>query len=409
MTERQSVNVFENRERPLAGKVALITGSSRDIGAATAKALAEKGVNVIGNYREKEKRAADTQQVLNSLGIKSEFVQADITLDEDRKKLGETVEKSFGGKLDFLVLNASGKTTEINVTAANALIDQFLPIMPRGSTIVLMQSVPGHFQPQLEGLFATPEFYRPIAKAKYLGEQSIRSRIKELKEKNLNFIVICPPEVQDSSNMKIFTRFDPAISAKHTEISKMLGLPQKVTKEDVGKKIAELLKRKDLPMGYTELFGNTIDARGILSAWYGDNATFVDTLEVIDKKSGIGRLIITKEHTEGHFNDQVGISVLPGHKMIEASAQVLGLIALGGKIASDTMPLFQKVGSINFLKTVFPGDILQIQATIIETSRRGFVGNVNIFNRNQEAVAEIKGIEAVVMKLEVAKRLMGIK
>jgi len=67
-------------------------------------------------------------------------------------------------------------------------------------------------------------------------------------------MVICPPEVPDTNNMKIFARFDPDISKKHNQISKMFDLPSTTTKEQIGKKIVELLKRKDIPMGYTELF-----------------------------------------------------------------------------------------------------------------------------------------------------------
>ena len=54
--------------------------------------------------------------------------------------------------------------------------------------------------------------------------------------------------------MKVFKRYDALISDKHAKISEMLGLPNAVTKEQVGKKVVELLKRKDLPMGYVELF-----------------------------------------------------------------------------------------------------------------------------------------------------------
>ena len=256
MTERQPTGQdnLENRERPLAGKVALITGSSRDIGAEIAKALAIEGVNIVGNYRNKKKRADEIQETLRSFGVTSEFVQADITNEDDRKKLKETAENLSGGKLDILVLNASGPSADINVTAANSLIDEFLPIMPRGSIIVLMQSVPGHFEPQLNKLNMIPEFYRQTAKAKHEGEESLRSRMKEFKENGISFIVVCPPEVSDTANMKVFKRYDPLISDKHAKISEMLGLPNAVTKEQVGKRVAELLKRKDLPTGYVELF-----------------------------------------------------------------------------------------------------------------------------------------------------------
>ncbi len=258
MTERQPTGQdnWENRERPLTGKVALITGSSRDIGAEIAKALAIEGANIVGNYRDKKKRADGVQETIRSFGVTSEFVQADITNEDDRKKLKETAQNLFGGKLDILVLNASGPSRDINVTAANSLVDMFLPIMPRGSIIVLMQSVPGHFEPQLNELDIISEFYRPIAKAKHEGEESLRSRLEEFKENGISFIVVCPPEVSNTANMKVFKyRYDALISDKQAKISGMLGLPSAVTKEQVGKKVAELLKRKDLPMGYVEFFG----------------------------------------------------------------------------------------------------------------------------------------------------------
>lgn len=258
MTERQPTGQdnWENRERSLTGKVALITGSSRDIGAEIAKALAIEGAKIVGNYRDKKKRADEVQETIRSFGVTSEFVQADITNEDDRKKLKETAQNLFGGKLDILVLNASGPSRDINVTAANSLVDMFLPIMPRGSIIVLMQSVPGHFEPQLNELNIISEFYRPIAKAKHEGEESLRSRLEEFKENGISFIVVCPPEVSNTANMKVFKyRYDALISDKQAKISGMLGLPSAVTKEQVGKKVAELLKRKDLPMGYVEFFG----------------------------------------------------------------------------------------------------------------------------------------------------------
>ncbi len=140
--------------------------------------------------------------------------------------------------------------------------------------------------------------------------------------------------------------------------------------------------------------------RSILSTWYGDEAILVDTFEKIDNNSGIGRLIVTKKHTKGHFNEVIGTSVFPGHKMIEASAQVLGLIAFGDKITKDNMPVSQGVdGLIEYLKPACSEDILQIRGRITGTTRNGFSGNAKVFNQKQEVVAEINGLEAVVMKL----------
>jgi NAD(P)-dependent dehydrogenase (short-subunit alcohol dehydrogenase family)/3-hydroxymyristoyl/3-hydroxydecanoyl-(acyl carrier protein) dehydratase len=421
MTEGEPRNIIENRENPLTGKVALITGSSRDIGAEIAKALASDGVNIIGNYLDKQKRADGMQKTLSSTGVKSEFVQADITLGEDRNKLKNTLLNSFGGRLDYLILNAPvfSKDPADDKSPNIYLTDDLLPFMRRGGAVIFMQSVPGHYEPELRERMLNSESikdYASVAEKKYNDELFLRKRTEEFKKQGVSLIIACPPLVEDTTNVQlVFGRKksggeNTGFVMEGRKISAELGLPEITTKAEVGKKITELLKRQDLPMGYTEFFENIIDARNILSAWYGQEAIYVDTLQRNDEKSGIGRLVITKRHTEGHFNDDLGISVLPGHKMIEASAQVLGLIALKGKISDDSMPLFQGInGPVKFLRTVFPKDVLQIQATITDAAKRGFTGNAKIFNQNQEIVAEINGLEAIVTKKEVAKRLMGVK
>lgn len=407
---QEAIRPAETHEKLLAGKVALITGSSRDIGAEIAKALAAEGVNIIGNYREKQKRATDTQAILSSLGVRSEMVQADITSESDRNKLGQVLQDSFGGTLDFLVLNASGPSRDINVDAANSLLDIFLPKMSKGGKIILMQSVPGHFEPQLSQGDKIPEFYKPIAKAKYEGEQSLRARMTDFRKREVSFFVVCPPEVIDTSNVKVFQRQDLFISEKHAELSAMLGIPSTVTKGEVAQKTAELLRKKDLPMGHVELFGETQDARSVLSAWYGDNAIFVDTLKIEkDKQSGTGRLIVTKEHTRGHFNDNLGLSFSPGHLMIESAAQTLGLIAMENRIPDDVMPLFQGIGSVQFLKSATIGDVLQVRASLTEQTKRGFVGNAIITNQDNEETANINDVIFVIVNKAIVKRMLGTK
>ena len=96
--------------------------------------------------------------------------------------------------------------------------------------------------------------------------------------------------------------------------------------------------------------------------------------------------------------------------MIEATAQTLGLIALGGKLETDSMPLFQEIsGPIKYKNRTKPGDILIINGQITESSKRGFRGNVVIVNQDNKDVAVINGIAASVLKLQIAKRVMGIK
>lgn len=86
-------------------KVALITGSSRGIGKATALRLAEDGVNVIINYLNYEKGAEGTAQEIRKMGCKVFTFQADIrSFKETQNLVNFTIEKF--AKIDILVNNA---------------------------------------------------------------------------------------------------------------------------------------------------------------------------------------------------------------------------------------------------------------------------------------------------------------
>ncbi|ACL69785.1 3-oxoacyl-[acyl-carrier-protein] reductase [Halothermothrix orenii] len=92
----------------LKGKVAVITGSSRGIGAATAKKLAEKGANVVINYPfpgEKENTNKVVAEIENITGVEAIAVEADVSsLDAAKKLIKKAVDKF--GKVDILVNNA---------------------------------------------------------------------------------------------------------------------------------------------------------------------------------------------------------------------------------------------------------------------------------------------------------------
>jgi 3-oxoacyl-[acyl-carrier protein] reductase len=117
--------------KDLTGKVALITGASRGIGAAVAQLLAERGADIVINYRSKGSRAEDVAAKIIANGGRAILAQADITHENDVSKMFETVAAECG-KLDLLVLNASGglekdKSTDyamdLNLTAQERLVD----------------------------------------------------------------------------------------------------------------------------------------------------------------------------------------------------------------------------------------------------------------------------------------------
>lgn len=92
--------------RPFAGRVALVTGSSRGIGRAIALRLAQGGADVVVNYRKRDDEARTTAAAIEGHGVRALPVQANMADPADIARLFATLEREFGA-LDFLVCNAA--------------------------------------------------------------------------------------------------------------------------------------------------------------------------------------------------------------------------------------------------------------------------------------------------------------
>jgi 3-oxoacyl-[acyl-carrier protein] reductase len=90
----------------LAGKVAIVTGGSRGIGAATAMALGNNRAHVVVVGRDQAAIDA-TVRVMHSAGGTARGVAADCTIDADLARLSDQVESEFG-RVDILVAFAGG-------------------------------------------------------------------------------------------------------------------------------------------------------------------------------------------------------------------------------------------------------------------------------------------------------------
>jgi len=131
--------------KPFEGKLALVTGASRGIGAATAEALAEAGAHVILTARG----ASALEQVeerIHAAGGSSTIAPMDLNDSENIQKLAQAVAERWGS-LDILVLNAAmlgslspvehldakelEKVFKLNVLANQALIAAFDPLLRR--------------------------------------------------------------------------------------------------------------------------------------------------------------------------------------------------------------------------------------------------------------------------------------
>ena len=91
--------------KSVAGKVAIVTGASKGIGAGIAKALAAAGAAVVVNYASSKDAAERVVAEILTGGGKAIAVQADVSKAADVESLFETAIESFG-RLDVLVNNA---------------------------------------------------------------------------------------------------------------------------------------------------------------------------------------------------------------------------------------------------------------------------------------------------------------
>ena len=131
--------------KPFEGKLALVTGASRGIGAATAEALAEAGAHVILTARG----ASALEQVeerIHAAGGSATIAPMDLNESENIQKLAQAVAERWGS-LDILVLNAAmlgslspvehldakelEKVFKLNVLANQAMIASFDPLLRR--------------------------------------------------------------------------------------------------------------------------------------------------------------------------------------------------------------------------------------------------------------------------------------
>jgi NAD(P)-dependent dehydrogenase (short-subunit alcohol dehydrogenase family) len=131
--------------KPFDGKLALVTGASRGIGAATAEALAAAGAHVILTARAANS-LEQVEERIHAAGGTATIAPMDLTDSENIKKLAQAVAERWGS-LDILVLNAAmlgslspvehldpkelDRVFKLNVFANQALISAFDPLLRR--------------------------------------------------------------------------------------------------------------------------------------------------------------------------------------------------------------------------------------------------------------------------------------
>ncbi|WP_209349393.1 glucose 1-dehydrogenase [Pontixanthobacter sp. CEM42] len=184
-----------------AGKTAIVTGGSRDIGRAISVKLASEGANVVVNYFSNEADADATLAAIEAAGAgKAIKVKADVTKADEVAALVKASQHAFGDAIHILVNNAGGlvarKTLgemdeeffnyvmQLNVTSTFLATQAVVPHMGEGSAIVNLASLAGR-----DGGGGGASAY---ATSKGAVMTFTRAMAKELGPKGIRVNALCP-------------------------------------------------------------------------------------------------------------------------------------------------------------------------------------------------------------------------
>lgn len=241
----------------LAGKRALVTGSSRGIGADTVAFFAEAGASVVVNFRNKEARAQKIVDGIRDAGGTAIAVGADLTDPASVAAMFATAQKELGG-LDILVMNASGGmeagmgedyAMRLNRDSQVALLKAALPVLADGARVVFVTSHQAHF---IRSTPTMPE-YEPVALSKRAGEDALRDMIPELAERGIGFVVVSGDMIEGTITATLLERANPgAIDARKSAAGKLYNV------SEFAAEIA-LAAVEPVPADNTRLVGDTSD------------------------------------------------------------------------------------------------------------------------------------------------------
>tara|TARA_R110002003_G_scaffold140_22_gene12895 strand:- start:1523 stop:2278 length:756 start_codon:yes stop_codon:yes gene_type:complete len=183
--------------QPLAGKVALITGASKGIGAATALELASLGAKVVINYSSS---SAPADALVQKIGAdKALAIKANAgDVKEITRLVQETV--SWAGKIDILIPNAGisvlktveqtteedfQRTYDLNVKGPYFLVQKALPHLSAGSHVILLST-------SLCAVSSITPNYLLYTSSKGAIEQMTRVLAKDLGARGINVNAVAP-------------------------------------------------------------------------------------------------------------------------------------------------------------------------------------------------------------------------
>ncbi|WP_438727042.1 SDR family NAD(P)-dependent oxidoreductase [Parasphingorhabdus sp. DH2-15] len=184
----------------LQGKVAIVSGGSRDIGRAVSVKLAKEGAKVVVNYFNNEDQANETLAEIKDVGGEAIIVKGDMTKPDDVAALVAAAQSAYGDAIHVLI-NVTGGLVErralddmdfdfmeyvmrLNVTSTFLTTKAVVPHMPEGSAIVNFASQAGR-----DGGGPGAAAY---ATSKAAVMTFTRSMAKELGPRGIRVNALCP-------------------------------------------------------------------------------------------------------------------------------------------------------------------------------------------------------------------------
>ena len=155
----------------LAEKTALITGASRGIGRATARAMAIAGAHVFVHYASSQASADSLVAEIRGFGGKADAVSSNLATPNGPSELAAKVKSLTGDRLDVVVANAGiSKAAQlgdyavadfddlfaINVRAPFFLLQHLLPLLGEDSSVIVTTSLAARVSPSAPGQVGAP-------------------------------------------------------------------------------------------------------------------------------------------------------------------------------------------------------------------------------------------------------------
>ncbi len=175
----------------LEGKVAIVTGASKGIGAAIAKALGAAGASVVVNYASSKEGADRIVDAIKSVGGKAVAVKGDVSKSDDAKGIVDAAIKSFG-RLDILVNNSGvyeakpieevteehyRRIFDINVLGVLLMSQAAIKHLSEGGSIINIGSLVSRITPPMYSVYAGTKGAVDVITgvlSRELGERKIR-------------------------------------------------------------------------------------------------------------------------------------------------------------------------------------------------------------------------------------------